>query len=497
MARRNALKVTRAENFADWYQEVIDAAVMGEPSGVRGCMIIRPWGYAIWERIQRHLDDMIKETGHENCYFPIFIPLELIEKEAAHVEGFAKEMAVVTHHRLAASEDGTLEPAGKLQNPLIVRPTSEAMITNAFARWISSYRDLPVKINQWANVVRWEMRPRLFLRTTEFLWQEGHTVHASPEEADEEVRQMLECYRALAEDFMAIPVIRGVKSEGERFPGAVDTHTVEAMMQDGRALQVGTSHNLGQNFAHAAKISFLDKDGSQQTPHTTSWGASTRLIGALIMVHSDDDGLRLPPRLAPQQVVIIPIDRDESRRDEVHKACHDLAAKIKGQVFAGETMRAKVDDREMKGSDKRWGWVKKGVPLVLEIGPRDLDNGVVAIFHRDNLDAGTQSTPVEDFVANLSQTFETMQQGMFDAAAGYRTEKLITEAKTLDEMRAFFEKDQGFVRAKWCENVETEEVLKNFGVTVRCLPYDQSDTEGVCIVTGKPATTDAIFGKSY
>ncbi len=497
MARRNALKITREENFADWYQEVIDAAEMGEHSGVRGCMIIRPWGYAIWERVQRHLDDMIQETGHENCYFPIFIPLELIEKEADHVDGFAKEMAVVTHHRVAAGEEGTLEPAGKLENPLIVRPTSEAMITNAFARWINSYRDLPVKINQWANVVRWEMRPRLFLRTSEFLWQEGHTVHATADEADDEVRTMLECYRSLAEDFMAIPVIRGVKSEGERFPGAVATHTIEAMMQDGRALQAGTSHNLGQNFAKAAKISFLSKEGAQETPFTTSWGVSTRMIGALIMVHSDDDGLRLPPRLAPQQVVIIPIDRDESRRDEVHAACQDLAAKIKGQVFAGEVMRAKVDDRDMKGSDKRWGWIKKGVPLVLEVGPRDIDNGVVAAFYRDNLEAGMQSTPLDAFLSGLPETFEAMQTGMFKQAASYRSEKLVTSVSSLDEMKTFFEKDQGFVRAKWCEDIQTEELLKEMGVTVRCLPYDQTGTEGTCVITGQPATTDAIFGKSY
>ena len=450
MARRNALKVTREENFADWYQEVIDAAEMGEHSGVRGCMIIRPWGYAIWERVQRHLDDMIQETGHENCYFPIFIPLDYIAKEADHVEGFAKEMAVVTHHRVAANEEGQLAPSpdAQLENPLIVRPTSETMITAAFARWINSYRDLPVKINQWANVVRWEMRPRLFLRTSEFLWQEGHTVHATADEADEEVRQMLECYRSLAEDFMAIPVICGEKSEGERFPGAVATHTIEAMMQDGRALQAGTSHNLGQNFAHAAKISFLSKEGTQETPHTTSWGASTRLIGALIMVHSDDDGLRLPPRLAPQQVVIIPIDRDESRRDEVHAACRDLAARIKGQVFAGETLRAKVDDRDMKGSDKRWGWIKKGVPLVLEIGPRDIDNGVVAAFHRDNMDSGMQSTPVEDFLSNLPQTLEAMQTGMFacelpHGESHHRTSKPLTRP-TSTRIRAL---------GPWCEDV--------------------------------------------
>jgi prolyl-tRNA synthetase len=327
MSRRKALQVTRDEDFSQWFQEVISAAEMGEQSGVRGCMIILPWGYAIWERVQRRLDDMIRATGHDNCHFPIFIPLELIEKEASHVEGFAKEMAVVTHHRLVKNEDGKLVPDGKLESPLVVRPTSEAMITNAFKRWIQSYRDLPVKINQWANVVRWEMRTRMFLRTSEFLWQEGHTAHASADEADSETRMMLECYRKLAEEFMAIPVICGEKSEGERFPGAVETHTIEAMMQDGRALQAGTSHNLGQNFAMASEIRYIDRDGVLKTPYTTSWGASTRLIGALIMVHGDDDGLRLPPRLAPQQVVILPLLRDAVRSKEITAACHALAAR--------------------------------------------------------------------------------------------------------------------------------------------------------------------------
>ncbi|MDO5648782.1 proline--tRNA ligase [Paracoccus sp. (in: a-proteobacteria)] len=449
MSRRKALAVTRDEDFSRWFQDVITAAGLGEHSGVRGCMIMLPWGYAIWERIQRHLDDMIRATGHDNCYFPIFIPLELIEKEADHVDGFAKEMAVVTHHRLVKGEDGRLVPDGKLESPLIVRPTSEAMITNAFQRWIQSYRDLPVKINQWANVVRWEMRPRMFLRTSEFLWQEGHTAHATADEADTETRMMLDCYRQLAEDFMAIPVTCGQKSDGERFPGAVETHTIEAMMQDGRALQAGTSHNLGQNFATASEIRFLDRDGDQKTPYTTSWGVSTRLVGALIMVHSDDDGLRLPPRLAPQQVVIVPLLRDPSRNDEVMQSCHDLANRLRAVDFAREPLRVRIDERDMNPAEKRGSWMKKGVPVVVEIGPRDIDGGVVMAHRRDALDAGGAVQKRDDFVNSVAAPFEQVQASMFDAAAAFRAEMTTEGIMSFDDMKAFFEPGQGFVIAKW------------------------------------------------
>ena len=497
MSRRKALAVTRDEDFSRWFQEVITAAGMGEHSGVRGCMIMLPWGYAIWERVQRHLDDMIRASGHDNCYFPIFIPLELIEKEADHVDGFAKEMAVVTHHRLVKSDDGSLVPDGKLESPLIVRPTSEAMITNAFQRWIQSYRDLPVKINQWANVVRWEMRPRMFLRTSEFLWQEGHTAHATAEQADSETRTMLECYRKLAEDFMAIPVICGQKSDGERFPGAVETHTIEAMMQDGRALQAGTSHNLGQNFAKASEISYLDRDGDQKTPYTTSWGASTRLIGALIMVHSDDDGLRLPPRLAPQQVVILPLLRDSSRNDEVMQACHELANQLRVVDYAREPVRVRIDERDMKPAEKRWSWIKKGVPMVVEIGPRDIDDGVVMVHRRDALDAGGGAQKLGNFVNSIAATFEQMQAAMYEAASDFRAEMTTEGIKPFDEMKAFFDAGQGFVIAKWAGTPEDEEKLKDLNITIRCLPYSQSGTEGTCILTGKPTTVDAIFAKAY
>jgi len=497
MSRRKALSVTRDEDFSRWFQEVITAAEMGEHSGVRGCMIILPWGYAIWERVQRHLDDMIQATGHDNCYFPIFIPLELIEKEADHVEGFAKEMAVVTHHRLVKDADGSLVPDGKLESPLVVRPTSEAMITDAFQRWIQSYRDLPVKINQWANVVRWEMRPRMFLRTSEFLWQEGHTAHISAEEADSETRMMLECYRKLAEDFMAIPVTCGQKSDGERFPGAVETHTIEAMMQDGRALQAGTSHNLGQNFAEASGVRYLDRNGDQKTPYTTSWGVSTRLIGALIMVHSDDDGLRLPPRLAPQQVVILPLLRDSERNDEVKAACRALADRLRAADYAREPLRVRIDGRDMKPAEKRWSWIKKGVPLVVEIGPRDIDGGKVMVHRRDALDTGGTAQELDDFVAGIAATFDEMQSAMYNAASAFRAEKTIEDIKTFDAMQSFFETGQGFIVGKWAGTAEDEEKLKGLNVTIRCLPYNQSGTEGTCIVTGKPTTVDAIFAKAY
>lgn len=497
MSRRKALSVTREDNFSQWFQEVIKAAGMGENSGVRGCMIILPWGYAIWERVQRHLDDMIRATGHDNCYFPLFIPLELIEKEAEHVEGFAKEMAVVTHHRLRKTEDGTLVPDGKLESPLVVRPTSETMISTAFQRWIQSYRDLPVKINQWANVVRWEMRPRMFLRTTEFLWQEGHTAHATAEEADTETKAMLDCYRALAEDFMAMPVIRGRKSEGERFPGAVETLTIEAMMQDGRALQAGTSHNLGQNFAEASDIRFLDQNGEHVTPHTTSWGVSTRLIGALIMVHGDDDGLCLPPRLAPQQVVIMPLLRKADRRKDVMAACETLAESLRAKDFAREPVRVRIDERDIKPGEKRWSWVKKGVPLVIEVGPRDVDNGTIMVHHRDQLDEGGTSQNPDTFVENIVTTLTELQDAMLQKARSFMEMNTTKTVSTFEDMRAHFEKKEGFIVAKWAGSAEDEEKLKDLNVTIRCLPYEQSGTEGNCIVTGKPTTVDAIFAKAY
>src|SRR5690606_13909614 len=370
---RTAITPTREENYAEWYQQVIRAADLAEPSPVRGSMVIKPWGYSLWENMQRALDDMFKATGHQNAYFPLFIPLSFLQKEAAHVEGFAKECAVVTHHRLEAGPDGALVPSGELEEPLIVRPTSETIIGDAFARWVQSYRDLPLLINQWANVVRWEMRTRMFLRTAEFLWQEGHTAHATREEALEETRRMLDVYATFAEQWMAMPVIKGEKTAGERFPGAEQTWCIEAMMQDRKALQAGTSHFLGQNFAKASGIQFLDQQGQHQYAWTTSWGSSTRLIGGLLMTHSDDDGFVLPPRLAPALVVMRPIGRREEERPRVLEYCHAVAAELRAQRYAENPIRVIVDERDERGGEKLWHWIKKGVPLRLEIGPRDIE----------------------------------------------------------------------------------------------------------------------------
>ncbi|GGF02991.1 proline--tRNA ligase [Aliidongia dinghuensis] len=494
---KNALRVRRSENFADWYQEVIREADMAENSGVRGCMVIKPWGWAIWEGFQAKLDRLIKETGHDNCYFPIFIPVELFEKEASHVEGFAKEMAVVTHHRLV-NKNGKLVPDGELESPLVVRPTSETIIGEAMARWIKSYRDLPLKINQWANVVRWEMRTRIFLRTSEFLWQEGHTAHATREEAIEETRQMLDVYRQVVEGSMRIPVIAGEKSPGERFPGADETHTIEAMMQDGRALQAGTSHFLGQNFAKAANIQYQDRDGGLSYAYTTSWGASTRLIGALIMTHSDDDGLRLPPKMAPAHVVIVPILRDEAGRDEVILAAEALAKRLRAQRYDDEPVRVKVDLRDDSGANKRWAWIKKGVPLVVEIGPRDVAAGTVAFVRRDAI--GTKrSASLDEFVAKIGDELNELDQKLHDDALAYRKANMVEGLANYADLVEHFEKKggTGFVVGKYSGDPMIDAKLGEIGLTIRCLPHEQSGSEGQCLVTGAPATVDAIYAKAY
>jgi prolyl-tRNA synthetase len=373
---QTAIVPTRSENYPEWYLKVIDAADLAENSDVRGCMVIKPWGYALWENIQRVLDGMFKATGHVNAYFPVFIPVSYLEKEAAHVEGFAKECAVVTHHRLEA-KDGKLIPVGELEEPLVVRPTSETIIGASFAKWIQSYRDLPLLINQWANVVRWEMRTRLFLRTAEFLWQEGHTAHATAEEAVEETMRMLGVYADFAENYMAMPVIQGEKTASERFPGAVQTFCIEAMMQDRKALQAGTSHFLGQNFAKASDIRFQDDKGQMVHAWTTSWGVSTRLIGGMIMTHSDDDGMVCPPKLAPEQIIIIPVIQKAEDRDRVMTYCKALEKELEAQTYAGAPVRVHLDARDMRGGDKAWQWIKKGAPIRLEIGPRDIDKDSV------------------------------------------------------------------------------------------------------------------------
>jgi prolyl-tRNA synthetase len=501
---QNAISPSREEDFPEWFQQVLKAADLAENSVVRGCMVIKPWGYGIWENIQRELDDQIKKTGHLNAYFPLFIPLSFFQKEAEHVEGFAKECAVVTHHRLE-EKNGKLVPAGELEEPLIVRPTSETIIGECFSRWVESYRDLPLLINQWANVVRWEMRPRIFLRTTEFLWQEGHTAHASEAEAIEETRKMLEVYRQLAEELLAVPVILGEKSEGEKFPGAVSTYTLEAMMQDHKALQGGTSHYLGQNFAKASGIKFSNKEGQVEHAYTTSWGVTTRLIGAMIMVHGDDDGLRLPPRVAPRQVVIIPVVPKPEMQAEVFAYADKIAEELQATQFHGKGISAYVDKRDMRGGEKSWECIKKGVPIRIEVGPRDLESKAMMVSRRDRPHKEKQSLARDQLKTAVVETLEAIQQNYFEQAKGYRDANVRRDITTFEELKRFFtpknserpEIHGGFVLAKWCGERETEEMLSDLKVTIRCLPLNQSKTTGKCVLTGKPATLDAIFAKSY
>ena len=502
------LQNTRASNYPEWYQNVITAADMAEVSSSPGCMVIKPWGYGIWERIQRVLDDKIKETGHENCYFPLFIPLSYFQKEAEHVEGFAKEMAIVTHSRLTM-KDGKLTPDGKLEEPLIVRPTSETIIADSFSKWVNSYRDLPIMINQWANVVRWEMRPRIFLRTREFLWQEGHTAHASYEEAEQEAKVMLDVYADVAENALAMPVIKGRKPEHERFPGAVDTYCIEAMMQDGRALQAGTSHFLGQNFAKSANIKFLGKDGKQQYAYTTSWGVSTRLIGGLIMTHADDEGMVVPPKIAPYQVVIVPIIKDKAQTDEVMAYIKKLSAALSQQTYGGEKVRVKVDARNKESVDKMWEWTRKGAPIVCEVGPRDVQNNalMVRVRNKINTPEWKQVVSLDDFVGAISKRLEGIQEDLFKAAQNRLKDNQRADIKTAEEMQAYFEKQNGwidgqkdkvaFVRGKWSEDPESVEKMKEMKISIRCIPEDQSGEEGVCLLTGKKATLDVIYARAY
>lgn len=491
-----AITPTRGEDFPEWYQQVIKSADMAENSPVRGSMVIKPWGYGIWENMQRYLDRRIKETGHHNAYFPLFIPLSYLEKEATHVEGFAKECAVVTHHRLE-EKGGRLIPTGELEEPLIVRPTSETIIGESFARWIESYRDLPLLINQWANVVRWEMRPRIFLRTTEFLWQEGHTAHATAEEALEETRKMLGVYQDFVENVMAIPVIAGEKSPGERFPGAENTFTLEAMMQDYKALQTCTSHYLGQNFAKGSNIRFSNKEGQQQYAYTTSWGMTTRLIGAMIMCHGDDDGLRLPPRISPRHAVIIPVIPDPSQEELVLSYAEELKKALEQQHFYGEPLRIEIDKRDKRGGEKSWEWVKKGVPLRLEVGPRDIEAGSLMVMRRDKGVKDKSSYSKEKLLQEAVSLLQEIQESYYNQALAYREAHIETGVETFDELKAFFAAKEGFVKAKWCGDKETEKLLDDLKVTIRCLPLVQSQTAGRCILTGRPASLDAIFAKAY
>lgn len=493
MAKELKELTPRSVNYSQWYQDLVIKADLAENSAVRGCMVIKPYGYAIWEKMQRILDDMFKETGHVNAYFPLLIPKSFLSKEAEHVEGFAKECAVVTHYRLKTNHDGTgvvVDPAAKLEEELIIRPTSETIIWNTYRNWIQSYRDLPILCNQWANVMRWEMRTRLFLRTAEFLWQEGHTAHATREEAEIEAKKMQEVYADFAQNYMAMPVVKGVKSESERFAGALDTYTIEAMMQDGKALQAGTSHFLGQNFGKAFDVTFIDKNGKSDYAWATSWGVSTRLVGALIMSHSDDNGLVLPPHLAPIQVVIVPIYRSAEQLAQISEKVAGIVAKLKAMGIS-----VKYDDAD----NKKPGWKfaeyeLKGVPVRLAMGGRDLENNTIEVMRRDTLEKETIARDgIEDYVKNL---LEEIQANIFKKAYDHREASTIT-VDTYDEFKEKIE-DGLFIMAHWDGTPETEELIKNeTKATIRCIPLEGDKTPGKCMVTGKPSACRVLFARAY
>lgn len=505
--QKTAITPRRTEDFPEWYQQVVRAADLAENSDVRGCMVIKPWGYGIWENMQRSLDRMFKETGHKNAYFPLFIPLSYLAKEAEHVEGFAKECAVVTHHRLESDGKGGLRPApaAELTEPLVVRPTSETIIGATYAKWVQSYRDLPILINQWANVVRWEMRPRVFLRTAEFLWQEGHTAHETEAEAREETEKMLRVYESFARDFMAVPVLCGSKSESERFPGAVETLCIEAMVQDRKAIQAGTSHFLGQNFSRASNIVFQSRAGAQELAWTTSWGVSTRLVGTMIMAHADDDGMIVPPRLAPTQVVILPICPKPESRDAVLEAAENLRRQLQAQSFHGSPIEVEVDRRDIGGGIKNWEWIKKGAPVRIEIGPRDIAQGTAAVSRRDQGVKEKQFLPLADIVSGISTTLQAIQDNLYDRALALREEHT-KPIDSLAEFYAFFtpgnpakpEIHGGFAKAHWCGCRECEAKIKeDLKVTIRCIPFNAAEEAGSCIVCSKPSRRRVVFAKSY
>lgn len=508
---KRALSVSREENFPEWYQAVVRDGDMAETSPVRGCMIIKPWGWGVWERIQADLDARIKETGHDNCYFPLFIPMSFIAKEAEHVEGFAKEMAVVTHHRLK-NEDGKLvvDPDAKLEEPLIVRPTSETIIGDAFQRWVKSYRDLPLLINQWANVVRWEMRTRLFLRTAEFLWQEGHTAHADRDDAVTETLKMLEVYRTFAEDVLAMPVVAGEKPPNERFPGADNTYSIEAMMQDGKALQAGTSHYLGTHFAEAQNIQFQNAQGQLTYCHTTSWGVSTRLIGGVIMTHGDDDGLRLPPMIAPRQIIIVPMLREKPEDAALIEYCAAIEKDLKA---AG--IRTLVDLKPVKSAEKRWNWVRRGAPVIVEVGGRDASGGNVTFMRRDRLRDGDKvistTMPRDAFVAGAAALLKDIQSTLYAEAKARLDGNIITNMTTFEELADYFGPGEGedeagafkgWVRVPWSrpEGAVLEEIadrLKALKLTIRNAPLVQDAPASKCFFTGEPAKEYVLIARAY
>ncbi|WP_313029758.1 proline--tRNA ligase [Soonwooa sp.] len=486
---------TRAEDYSKWYNELVVKADLAENSGVRGCMVIKPYGYAIWEKMRDEMDRKFKETGHVNAYFPLFVPKSLFEAEEKNAEGFAKECAVVTHYRLKNDPDNPgkliVDPNAKLEEELIVRPTSEAIIWSTYKNWIQSYRDLPILINQWANVVRWEMRTRLFLRTAEFLWQEGHTAHATRQEAIDESEQMLDVYADFAENFMAIPVVRGIKTPSERFAGADETYCIEALMQDGKALQAGTSHFLGQNFAKAFDVKFTNKEGKIEYAWATSWGTSTRLMGALIMTHSDDHGLVLPPSLAPIQVVIVPIFKGEEQLEEISKVALDIQAKLKAKGIS-----VKFDnDTQNKPGWKFAEYELKGVPVRMAIGPKDLENGTVEIARRDNLTKEVQ--PIDNVDTYIEELLKTIQQDVFNKAKTYR-DTHVTKVDTYEEFKKVLEEKGGFISAHWDGTDEEEEQIKNeTKATIRCIPLENDMEEGISLITGKPSKQRVLFAKAY
>lgn len=503
---KRAISPTRDEDFPGWYQAVIKGAEMADSSAVRGCMIIRPWGYAIWELLKNDLDSRIKATGHQNCYFPLFIPLSYIEREAEHVEGFAKEMAVVTHHKVRQNADGKLEPASPLSEPLIVRPTSETIFGETLSKWINSYRDLPVLLNQWANVVRWEMRPRMFLRTSEFLWQEGHTVHASQDEAEEETLKMIHVYQDFMIETLAVPTHLGFKSPLERFPGAVETYSVEAVMQDGKALQAGTSHYLGQNFSKSFNIDFQDKNGKQQYSFTTSWGVSSRLIGALIMTHADDDGLRLPSAVSPYHIVIISLSKnnDIQRTMEIESYIENIKASLASKKLDSGNLRVHIDCRHISPQKKRWDWIMKGVCIICEVGSRDVESNVVTYTHRHSQSFNKITISTDNFPDEIVSVINKSDDILLTQANKLNERKIEKNLTNWDQIVSFYSnKNSNFAQSPglaevWCNlTKETEVKLKTIGLTIRNVPLNQGLETGACAISGQTTTQKALIGYSY
>ena len=496
---KTAITPTRAEDYPEWYQQVIKAADLAETSVVRGCMIMKPWGYAIWENMQHVLDEKIKATGAKNVYFPLLIPVSFLEKEAAHIDGFAKECAVVTHTRLVKNAEGKLIPGSPLEDAYIIRPTSETIIGEAFSRWVQSYRDLPLMVNQWANVMRWEMRTRMFLRTSEFLWQEGHTVHATRDEAQTETLTILDLYANFAQDYLAMPVIKGEKSASERFPGADATYSIEAMMQDKKAIQAGTSHNLGQNFAKACNIKYLSAQGQEEFGWTTSWGVSTRMMGGLIMTHSDDNGLVLPPKIAPVHVVILPISHKPEQQAQIHAYCDKIASELRALTYQQRPVIVEIDKRELTGGEKAWSWVKKGVPFRIEIGMKECENDAVFAGRRDQDYKERKAVPRQQFVDTLVAQLDELQTVLFNRALAFRDKNTVSIESEKDFYQFFKDNEGGFAMAHWNGDPGVEAKIKqDLNVTIRCIPLlETPPASGTCIFSGDTSPQQVVFAKAY